>query len=127
VVRYLLAAGARVVDGNVCSLHDGLWSANVEVVALLLDAGADLEAADYIDRAAHLGHAPPMVAVHMAHKPDGPELVRMVLDRGADVDMQDEMGMTALHYAALRELAGVAQKRRCPELVAHIVRLRERG
>ena len=61
------------------------------VVALLLDRGADISAADHRDRTP-LHHA---AAVN-----SDPGIITLLLDRGAAVDARGESGLTPLHAAA---------------------------
>jgi RNase P subunit RPR2 len=77
LVEALLSAGAAVVSassGDVSALHLAVRNGTVAVTALLLDAGADLNAEDA------KGNTPLHYAVA---RPGSRELVRLLLDRGA--------------------------------------------
>ena len=63
-----------------------------EVAALLLDRGADLEAKAKNDN----GRTPLHLA---AWWNDNPEMVELLLDRGANIEAQDDYGSTPLHLA----------------------------
>jgi ankyrin repeat protein len=61
-----------------------------EVVAILLDRGADIEAKDETD------WTPLIYAARNGHK----EVVELLLDRGANIESEDEYRRTPLSYAA---------------------------
>jgi ankyrin repeat protein len=76
---------------NFAPLHVAAWFGRVEIVRMLIDAGADVEAKD------NDGWAP-------LHRAAGNvEIARMLIDAGANVNVQDEKGWTPLHVAALNE------------------------
>ena len=62
-----------------------------EVVQVLLDAGADVNAKDQQKRT---------VLIRAVKKKSSPEMVKMLLSAGADVNAQDEKKRTVLMYAA---------------------------
>jgi len=62
---------------------------HLEVVRLLLDSGADMEAADYS------GSTP----LHYACDEGHPQVARLLLDGGADMETADHVGDTPLHDA----------------------------
>ena len=64
-----------------------------EVVKVLLDAGADLEART------DFGETPLHVAVRLAVIRGTPEVVKMLLDAGANLEARSELGFTPLHLA----------------------------
>ena len=70
-------------------LHLAAWRNNPEVVALLLDRGADVEARNEI------GSTP----LHFAAVRNKPEAIALLLDGGADIDARDEYGGVPLHFA----------------------------
>ena len=93
LVEALLAAGAAVVSsssGDVSALHLAVRNGTVAVTALLLEAGADLNAED-----SH-GNTP----LHYAVSREGSkELVRLLLDRGALAYARNAKGQTAAEVA----------------------------
>jgi uncharacterized protein len=94
VVAYLLTMGAQVNspsknDMKVMPLHSGVAGRNMEVVRLLLAAGADVNAAQ------SEGFTP----IHAAAQNGQLEMVRLLLDFGADLFQQTENGKTACDLA----------------------------
>ena len=75
------------------ALHDAVWSGRVEIVRLLLQAGAD-------PNITHLeaGSTP----LDYAAVKNEPEIAQLLLDRGANVRAVNRSGSTALHLAAAR-------------------------
>jgi ankyrin repeat protein len=73
------------------SLH---LAATPEIAAVLLDAGADIEAPN-LHKFAGPGNRP----LHGATYLNRPEVVRFLLERGADPNSRDNAGLTALHLA----------------------------
>ena len=96
VVALLLDRGAdaraRSKTGE-SSLMEAAIRGDVAAAKLLLDNGAEVNAAD------HRGYTPLLLAAH--YDRDSPELVRLLLDRGADPGAVAE-GETALSLAAKR-------------------------
>lgn len=107
-VKLLLANGARVnaatpVDkaprvkhgpidrGGQTALHVVAPYGPIEMVKVLLEAGADVNAKDI------QGMTPLMMAVASDYQ--DPEIVRMLLARGADRTIKSRDGLTALDYA----------------------------
>jgi uncharacterized protein len=92
--QYLLRHGADVrarstnpLDNQ--PLHAALAGRSLDVARLLLDAGADPNAAE------HGGYAP----LHQAAEPGDLPLIRLLLDRGARTDRKDDQGRTPLELA----------------------------
>lgn len=96
VIRLLLARGAdaraRSKTGE-SSLMEAAIRGDVASVTLLLEHGADVNAAD------HRGYTPLLLAAQ--YDGDSPEIVRLLLDHGADVEAKAE-GETALSLAERR-------------------------
>ncbi len=88
-------------------LYVAVENGHAEVAALLIEAGADIEARTYI--ALHYWRwTPLMVAVHWGHT----SVAELLIAAGADVNARDEGGnklWTILHYAANRGHIGVAE------------------
>ena len=99
-VSALLTAGADLPPEW---LNEALWwaagSDNAAVLALLLDAGADIATSRFDD-----GYTP-LHRAAAALRRDG---VSLLLSRGADIRIRDERGATALHYSAMRGKDGPA-------------------
>jgi ankyrin repeat protein len=70
-------------------LHAALAGRSLDVARLLLEAGADPNAAE------HGGYAP----LHQAAEPGDLPLIRLLLDRGARTDRKDDQGRTPLDLA----------------------------
>jgi hypothetical protein len=77
--------------GHVTALHMGTASGNVDVVKLLLDAGARVDPLDV------RGMTPLMWSVS-TDRPQ-PRIVRMLLDKGADVSLRSTLGENVLDWA----------------------------
>ena len=86
--RLLLTRGADA-DGG--ALHAASGGARLELVRLLLDAGADVNRRDR-----HSGRTPLHAAVSAGTGGDAPEIVPVLLAAGADVDATTSDGASAL-------------------------------
>jgi len=96
-IKALLRAGA---DVNCCergkgALHVACTNGSTATVELLLQYGADVDE----PYKGTLQQTPLMEAV----REEAFDVARVLLARGADVDRQDAMGLTALHYCGLIE------------------------
>jgi ankyrin repeat protein len=95
-VRLLLEHGADArarTDAGLTALHRAAFHGDMRLVKLLLDAGAPVNVAD--DR----GFIPLMMAVNSRRK--NPDVVRMLVDRGADPQAKDSSGRTVSEWAAI--------------------------
>ncbi|KAH0557050.1 hypothetical protein GP486_005162, partial [Trichoglossum hirsutum] len=125
IVGLLLKKGADIhtkYSGGVTALHGAAGSGHVGVVKLLVDEGADVAAQDQYGQTA-LRYAQNMkreavmqqllkvaaganndgrTALHQAAYMGDKELVRLLLEKGADVTATDGDGMTALHWSACK-------------------------
>ena len=94
-VRRVLAADRSLAtqysEDGWTALH---LAATPEVAGLLLDAGADIQASNR-----HKFAGPGNKPLHGATYLNRPEVVRFLLERGADPNGRDHAGLTALHLA----------------------------
>lgn len=100
-VTALIAAGANVNKGDMfgAPLHMAVARGNVDIVTVLLDAGADIEAKG--TNGAH--------PLHLAALADRPEVARLLIAHGAQLESRDNNGMTPLLIAASNGKLGVTQ------------------
>ena len=103
-VQYFLAHGTDADE------RDASWSTPLDLAAatgqvaiavMLLDAGADIEAADEPAR---------MHPLHLAAIGDHPEMAELLIDRGANPDLRDSLDRTPLMVAATYGRAATASK-----------------
>jgi len=101
-VARLLAAGADVNDeGDLgTALHVAAFQGNAATVTLLLNKGADIEKVK-----TSLGDHP----LHVAVDYNQPEVVALLLARGAKVDAREASGRTPLHVAAGKDNVEIAK------------------
>ena len=95
LLKLLLARGASAkklsLGGGWTPLHFAAQSGNVESVQLVLDAGGD------VNGRAQAGQTPLLMAVMSGGS--APNMIQLLLQRGAKVNVPDMQGETALHHA----------------------------
>jgi len=104
VVRALLAANADV-DHPCCEtspLYFAARTANLSMVKVLLTAKPDLNRQAISDTTA-------LIRAIATGKPDSPEIARLLIEAGANVNLSTTDGVTALTVAVQRSLATVRQ------------------
>ena len=98
-VRYLLSEGAKPNLGDV-GLNRAVFQGNVEIVKALLEAGAEVK-----DR----GEPEPILVFACFSYNADPQIVRMLLERGADPAAKSQQGRTPLELARERGYEEVAR------------------
>ncbi|CAM9765208.1 unnamed protein product [Chrysoparadoxa australica] len=99
--KALLVAGARM-DG--ASLHYACLGGHVKTLQLLLSRGGQINALD------KTGQTPLLVAVSNHQKTRGHELCCLTLiEAGADLEVKDRWGMSALHWSAGSERISIVK------------------
>lgn len=88
-VEALLAKGAEVNQPGWAALHYAAAAGNNEIVQLLLDKSA------YIDAESLNKTTPIMMAARGGHI----QTVKLLLDEGADATLKNDQGMTAIDFA----------------------------
>lgn len=112
MVRRLIARDAHVSKPGWAPLHYAATNGHLEVMALLLEHHA------FIDAESPNGTTPLMMAAMYGT----PQAVKLLLDAGADVNMRNQLGMSALDFAIQ------AKRRDSAELIAqHLRGQRPRG
>ncbi len=105
-VRGLLAADpalvhARDKDGST-ALHCATWKGHQEIVAFLLEAGADVNAHNSND---HWGTTP----LHAAAHANQAAIAQLLIEHGADVNARDLNGKTPMHHTTFHKAKAVAK------------------
>jgi ankyrin repeat protein len=105
-VKELLATdksliNARDKDGST-PLHCAVWKGHEQVVAALLEAGADVNAHNEND---HWGTTP----LHAAAHANQPAIAQVLIERGADVDSRDREGRTPMFHTTFHRAKAVAK------------------
>lgn len=85
------------LSGKDSLISCAVWSGNDDLVSWLLDLGADIHSQD------EYGQTPLMIAIHRCQY----RTVHALMHQGADPDIADERGRTAMHHAAQCELADI--------------------
>jgi len=106
VVRELIAAGAEINVHDDNGLTPLLWASaaeNEDIARVLLEAGADVNARSRVRiRPGHYLIVTPLIyaVINSMNDKDGSlALIRLLLERGADVTAKDTHGTTALMWA----------------------------
>ena len=94
IALYVFLYGSVLSFDGRGPLHRAAHDGDVEAIAELLDGGGDVDARITEGAAVTLGQTPLMIAAARNHA----EAVRLLLDRGADPSLADEIGRTALDY-----------------------------
>lgn len=97
--RWLLSKGAQIEARDPqgwTALHWSAFAARPMSVAELIQAHANIDALD------HRGRTPLMLALLEQSTLAGDEAIQMLLRAGADADVRDDHGWTALHYLGAR-------------------------
>ena len=89
VARKLIARGAHVNKTGWTPLHYAATSGHVDIIKLLLDESA------YIDAESPNGTTPLMMAAHYGTR----EAVKLLLDAGADPAVKNQLGLGAADFA----------------------------
>ena len=92
---------ARDKDGST-PLHCAIWKGHQAAVALLLEAGADVNAHNEND---HWGTTP----LHAAAHANQAAIAQLLIDRGASVNAKDREGRTPLFHTRFHKATAVAK------------------
>jgi len=92
---------ARDKDGST-PLHCATWKGQKEVVALLIAAGADVNAHNANE---HWGTTP----LHAAAHANQAGIAQVLIDNGADVNAQDMEGRTPMFHTTFHKAKAVAK------------------
>ena len=92
---------ARDKDGST-PLHCAVWKGHQQVVALLLKAGADVNAQNEND---HWGTTP----LHAAAHANQAAIAQLLIDYGADVQATDREGRTPMFHTTFHEARAVVK------------------
>ena len=106
-VRYLLSKGAKPNIGDV-GLNRAVFQGNVEIVKALLDAGAEVRNSGNQVFTGFGEREPILVLACFSYNAD-PQIVRMLLDRGANPAAKSQQGRTPLELARERGYEEVAR------------------
>jgi ankyrin repeat protein len=105
-VRELLKTDSGLVnslDSDASTpLHCATWKGHLEVVRLLLDAGANVNAHNEND---HWGTTP----LHAAAHANQAAIAQLLIDRGAEINALDRSGKTPLFHTTFHKAKAVAK------------------
>jgi len=99
LARKLVARGADVNKTGWTPLHYAATSGHLEIISLLLDKHA------YIDAESPNGTTPLMMAAHYGT----PAAVKLLLEQGADPRLKNQLGLTAIDFANRAERKDAAE------------------
>lgn len=100
VLKQLFQHGGMISRTN--ALHMAVRSPKPgrrEVIEYLLKAGADIDAIEYAGVESRCGASGLGTALHYATREGREDLVRLLLENGADTEVRDTLGRTALEVA----------------------------
>ena len=106
-VRYLLSKGAKANIGD-AGLSRAVFQGNVEIVKALLEAGVEVKNSGNQAFPGFGGFEPILALACFSYNAD-PQIVRMLLDRGADPTAKSQQGQTPLELARERGYEDVAR------------------
>jgi ankyrin repeat protein len=93
--------GVRDLDSST-PLHWAAWKGHAEIVQILLDAGADMQAKN---ENGHWGNTP----LHAAAHGNQAAAARVLIASGADVNAKDSFGQTPLAHTAIHKATAAAK------------------
>ena len=105
-VRYLLSKGAKPDLGDV-GLSRAVFQGNVEIVKALLEAGVEVKNGNQVFTG--FGRPEPILVLACFSYNADPQIVKMLLDRGADPAAKSQQGRSPLELARERGYAEVAR------------------
>jgi ankyrin repeat protein len=106
-VRYLLSRGAKTNLGDV-GLNRAVFQGNLEIVKALLEAGVEVKNSGNLVFPGFGGSEPILVLACFSYNSD-PQIVRILLDRGADPTAKSQQGKSPLELARERGYEDVAR------------------